>query len=117
MVMANEYWVRTCNELVTGHYGIAHRGAYVAWFYVYYNLYGEDKSAYSGKYTSGFNRSIDIPMDATNIAVLVREDTGFGYRTIFRYPPSGGNPRPEVKCWKIAGWTLGPTYSEITCDF
>jgi thiol-activated cytolysin len=115
--MANEYWVRTCNELMVGHYGVAHRGAYVAWFYVYYNLYGEDKSVYSGKYTAGFNRSLEVPMDATDIAVLVREDTGVGYRTIFRYPASGGNPRPEVKCWKITGTTLSPKYSEITCDF
>jgi thiol-activated cytolysin len=117
IVMANNYMIRSCEELKQGHYGIKHAGAYVAWFYVYYDLDGVAKEWYSGKYTSGFTRSVDIPAKATNVVVLAREDTGFGYRTIFRYPASGGMPKPEVKCWKVAGWTLGPTYSSITCDF
>lgn len=117
IVMAQNYTVKSCQELKMGHYGIKHAGAYIAWFYVSYDLDGERKSWYSGEYTAGFTRSVDVPAKATNVTVLAREDTGFGNRTIFQYPASGGTPRPEVKCWKIGGWTLGPTYSEITCDF
>lgn len=117
IVMANSYMVKSCNELVDGHYGILHRGAYVAWFYVWYDLDGVPQEYYSGKYTAGFTRSVDIPAKATNIVVRAREDTGVGTRTIFTYPASGGMPRPEVKCWKIKGTTLFPGYEEITCDF
>jgi len=117
IVMANSYMVRTCEELKAGRYGIMHRGAYVAWFYVYYDLDGVPMSWYSGKYTAGFSRAVDIPAKATNIVVLAREDTGVGNKTIFRYPGSGGMPKPEVKCWKVGGTTLFPNYSSITCDF
>lgn len=117
IVMAQNYVVRSCEELKPGHYGIQHNGWYVAWFYVDYYLDGVHHSDSSGNFTAGFTRSIDIPAKATNVFVLVREDTGIGYRTIFRYPASGGMPRPEEKCWKITGTTLSPKYEAITCYF
>jgi hypothetical protein len=118
VVMANNYFVRVCEELVDGHYGIKNSAWYVAWFYVYYTLDGEPKSHYSGKFSAGFSRSVTIPAKATDVWVLAREDTGIGNKTIFRYP--GGSEtlyRPDVKCWKVTGTTLSPGYSEITCDF
>jgi thiol-activated cytolysin len=117
IVMAQDYVVRSCNELIPGHYGIKHNGWYVAWFYVDYDLDGEHKQWYSGKFTAGFTRSVDIPAKATNVFVTAREDTGVGYRTIFRYPASGGVYRPEVKCWRVYNTTLNPKYESITCDF
>lgn len=118
IVMADNYFVRSCEELLPGYYGVLNRGAYIAWFYVYYELDGEAKSDYSGKFTAGFSRTIQIPAKATKVYVLGREDTGIGNKTIFRYP--GGSAtlaRPDTKCWKVTGTTLFPGYSEITCDF
>jgi thiol-activated cytolysin len=113
IVMANNYMVRSCEELKPGRHGIRNDGWYVAWFYVSYDLDGVRESWYSGKYTKGFTRAFEVPAKAKNIEVLAREDTGVGNRTIFRWT----SERPEVKCWKVTGTTLSPGYGEIACDF
>lgn len=113
IVKATDYVVRTCRELQAGRVGVENRGAYIAKFRVSYKLNEEDVTVNSGKFTAGFSRAMSIPAKATDIVVLTEEDTGFGWKTVFRYTSAA----PEVKCWKIWGTTLFPRYGEIGCDF
>jgi thiol-activated cytolysin len=117
IVMAQNYEVKTCTELKMGHYGVENSGAYVAWFYVIYDLDGQEVRWMSNDITWGRKASVDVPAKATNVWVRIRYSTGVSSEDILRYPAVGGTARPEVKCWNVSGEIYSTHHDEVTCDF
>ena len=118
IVMAQSYNVKTCTELKKGHYGVRNEGGFfVAWFYVIYDLDGQEQRWLSPNLTIGEKASVDVPERATNVWVRIRYDTGVSTQDILRYPAAGGTPRPEVKCWDVWGAVYSTQYEERTCNY
>ena len=120
IVMAQNYVVKSCNELKAGHYGFQNKGIYVARFYVAYNLDGQTIILESGNLANPSKWSTAVPAKATDVLAHAQVKTGLvwdPWQTIFKIPASGGTPRPEVKCWEVSGTTLDTDYDEIPCDF
>jgi len=113
IVMANDYFIKTCDELVDGRYGVKNSGGYVARLFVNYDLDGQTVSWESGTFSIGMKKAVDVPAKATNIVVHAQEHTGFWWESIFRKTFD----KPSVICWNVYGTTLAPKYEEIACDF
>lgn len=111
VVMAQNYVVKTCEELTAGLYRVLNNGGYVARFRVDYDLDGQRKRTSSGDITLGLSKTLSTPAKATNIFVYCEEFWGFGWKEIFRYATA----RPEEKCWEVWGTTLSPKYKAVAC--
>ena len=117
IVMAQSYNVKRCTELKMGHYGVRNQGGIVAWFYVIYDLNGQEQRWLSPNLTIGEKASVDVPEKASNVWVRIRYDTGVSTQDILRHPAVGGTPRPEVKCWDVSGAVYSTRYDERTCNY
>ncbi len=84
---------------------INHGGGYVAKVHLSYTVGGKTVTAINRDFvTAGYRQAVQIPADATNIVLDIREDTGTleGWRAVFvRTWPS-----TPTECIKIYGTTL-----------
>jgi len=116
VVRSQSYVVKTCEEMKPGRYGMKNEGGFVAKFWVYYEVDGQQVTKNSGNLGSLGNWATDVPANATNVWVRGEYLNVFTWNNIFRYPGSGTTSKPEVKCWKVTGFVTAG-YAEITCDF
>jgi len=119
VVKAQNYVVKTCEELKPGRYGMRNDATlWIAKFWVYYDLDGAPVTVNSGDILAWQNWAVDVPARATNIWARGEFLNVLNWTNIFRYPGSGTTPKPEHKCWRIWGTNWNPQYEEIIpCNF
>lgn len=93
----------------SGYISVRNTGGYVAEFYVDYTVNGVRLSKESGEFTAGVTKTIDIPSDATDITLHVKEAYFIhSWTTIF----SEHFDEPVCKKYHIWGTTLNPKWEE-----
>jgi thiol-activated cytolysin len=122
VVMAQNYTVRTCQELREGSYSAQTVATYACRLILDYVLDGQPVHWESPllEYPFGtVTTNKKIPAAATNIVVSAHSLWGATLVNIFRYPVTGSVPHPEEKCYKFKGvFGSNPSYEELeNCDF
>lgn len=86
-------------------------------FDVHYDLEGKNISEFSGSFTSGFNKTIQLPEEATNINLTVQTYLDMDLRhpglwiTVF----NSSYPGPVEKCFELWGTPLNSSLAEQDC--
>lgn len=106
--------LETINLLEANNVGgsilVRNDGGYVARFSVKFKLNGQIITRDSGEFTSGVNKSIDIPAEATEIHLKVEEAWFISsWSTIF----TKDFETPVSKKYEVSGTTLNPHWKEI----
>ena len=89
-----------------GNISITNGGGYVMWFKVKYEYQGKWVEKATESYTLGNSKSIEVPVDATNITVTASHT----FADIFTKTFS----KPETVCFKCWGTVFDATYGK--CD-
>jgi thiol-activated cytolysin len=118
VVLAQNYVVRSCNEMKPGYYAVRTTATYAARLMVDYTLNGLREHHEGQLLESPFGTltdHLDVPARATEIVVEARSIWLGTTPTIFKF----NYDRPTVDCWLIKG-ILGssPSYEDLeTCNF
>jgi thiol-activated cytolysin len=115
--LSTDYTETSCTEYPNGYVTFINKGGFLARFWVVYQYHGPDgktlvKGEWQSKWeTAPYTHTEFLPGDARDIVVFGEEDTGFGYKEVFRKKWS----TPPNLCYKLKGTTLMPKWSN-ECD-
>jgi hypothetical protein len=93
---------------------VASTGAYVARFSVAFTENGTKQTANSGNFTSGTQKAVNIPSDATDIFLKVEGEVFIDdWNTIFTEQWASAPDAPI--CFKIWGITTDMHHEQVAC--
>ena len=103
------YNVQSCTELKKGHYGVRNEGGFfVAWYYVIYDLNGQEQRWLSANVSIGEKASVGVREKATNVWVMEEVKTPASAPGHLRYRRSEGPRARNEVLGRLGGCLLDP---------